>query len=44
MYLFGGICKNTQLAAIRKMWDQAQIAKTQLEEIIGIQNNNLDNR
>jgi len=29
---------NLQLAAIRKMWDQAQIAKNQLEEIIGIDN------
>jgi hypothetical protein len=28
---------NLQLAAIRKMWDQAQIAKKQLEEIIGIE-------
>jgi len=27
---------NLQLAAIRKMWDQVQIAKKQLEEIIGI--------
>ena len=27
---------NLQLAAIRKMWDQSQIAKKQLEEIIGI--------
>lgn len=29
---------NLQLAATRKMWDAAQIAKTQLEEIIGIDN------
>jgi len=27
---------NLQLAALRNMWDKAQIAKSQLEEIIGI--------
>ena len=33
---------NLQLAAIRKMWDQAQDAKHKLEEIIGIKNKELD--
>lgn len=33
---------NLQLAAIRKIWDQAQIAKDQLEEIIGIKNIELE--
>ncbi len=33
---------NLQLAAIRKMWDQTQIAKNQLEEIIGIDDMELE--
>jgi len=33
---------NLQLAAIRNMWDQAQIAKNQLEEIIGIDDMELE--
>ncbi len=28
---------NLYLAAIRNMWDQAQVAKNQLEEVIGIE-------
>lgn len=33
---------NLQLAAIRKIWDQAQDAKHKLEEIIGIKNIELE--
>ena len=33
---------NLQLAALRKMWDQAQIAKSQLEVIIGIDDLKVD--
>ena len=33
---------NLQLAALKRMWDQAQIAKDQLEEIIGISDKDLN--
>ena len=33
---------NLQLAMLRSMWDKAQIAKSQLEEIIGINDTELE--